>query len=581
MSFFNTKNALTKVEFKGFGGIERRYPLSGKGNTRELNNFRVLADGSLVKRSGYKKLFEFSGEVRAILTGYFESLFIGYVLAGSSVYKLDFSNMSTLLVGKVGTESGRASIFYYLGHVYLCDGSEIYDVKDSGVTVSEGYAPLLGKDWGSAYPGQIHEPLNLLCKRARISYIVDDPPNTFLSTMYPVESVQEIYKNGEAVPSGEYSVDRSLRVISMQGLEAGDRVIAYVTFENAGGDRSKLVKNTESAVFGGISNSRVFMWGGEDKNRMFSSCAVSSADLRESEKVYGGSGGLYFPVDYDFSVGDGKSEIKAVSRHYGRLLIFTSEDAWMANSDTCGTDEFPAMRINAEGGCMSLCGVAKSANDPVSVSDGRILRWTSNTDELDDFNFYSISEGIDDIIPKSFYSNAVVFEDRHKGEVLFADSSDPEGRVYVYGSGTKQWYMYVGIKASRFFDLIGNIGFANENCLYGFDDTLSYDIGKNGEILPVVATFLTDPMDLGLPEGKKRLMEYCLVADTGAGELDLIFDTDVGVRLEKKLKKIGNSDGDSYRSRLNSGRFVRASMSIRSGSRFCERIFGITLTAKR
>ena len=232
MSFFESKNALAKVSFDGFGGMDKRDPAKGAPKTDELINLRVLEDGSLEKRCGYRPLSLFPDGVRAILTGNFGGEFIGYVLSGYTVYKLDFSTGTHSIVGHIGNDVGRASIFYYFGHFYLCDGEEIYEIGEDSISACRGYAPLLGKDWGSAYPGEIYEPLNILTEKARISYIVSDPPNTFLSTLYEATAVDALYKNGELVDPSEYTLDRARRVISVQGLEAGDRVLAYVSFSN-------------------------------------------------------------------------------------------------------------------------------------------------------------------------------------------------------------------------------------------------------------------------------------------------------------------------------------------------------------
>ncbi len=581
MSFFKNKRALAKVSFERFEGIDRRRPADGSPETDILVNLRILADGSLKKRSGYKMLAQVPERVRAILTGNFDGSYLGYVLSGYTVYKIDLSNGSLLKVGTIGTETGRASIFYYLGHVYICDGEELYDVKDDGIYGCEGYAPLLGKDWGSVFPGEINEPLNALCRRARISYVVSDPPNSFLSTMYVPKRVDALYRNGELVDPSEYTLDREFKVISMPGLEASDRILVYLTFADDESHRRRLAKNTEAAIFGGISNSRVFMWGGEDKNRLFTSGAVSEESLRESEAIYKDTGGLYFPIGYDFSVGDGRSEIRAVSRHYGRLIVFTAEDTWMADSESCGVDAYPAMRINSFGGCSSHGAVARIRNDPLSVSERAVLRWTANTDTFDECNAYSISDGIADILPDSFFENAVVFEDRRNGEVLFADRSDGDGTVYVYGSNTESWYTYNGINADRFFETAKGVGFVNGSVLYVFDESLDRDIERDGIERAIEGYFVSRPMDFGLCEDKKRLMEVCAVADIEKGNIKVSFESDSGVGYERSVTRGDYASLATYRFRANCGRFIRTVMRLELDADSLARIYSIDLISKR
>ena len=51
MSFFSTKNALAKMKFEGFGGIDTSKPAASSNNASKIENFRIMPDGSLKKRS--------------------------------------------------------------------------------------------------------------------------------------------------------------------------------------------------------------------------------------------------------------------------------------------------------------------------------------------------------------------------------------------------------------------------------------------------------------------------------------------------------------------------------------------------
>ena len=79
MSFFKTKNALAKAEFRGFGGIDTKDVTGRGGKAADIVNFRVLPDGTLKKRCGYRRVASMSGKIRAMLTGYFDGEFLGYV----------------------------------------------------------------------------------------------------------------------------------------------------------------------------------------------------------------------------------------------------------------------------------------------------------------------------------------------------------------------------------------------------------------------------------------------------------------------------------------------------------------------
>ena len=579
MSFFNTKRTLGKVEFKGFGGIDRRHVGIGRGDAKEIVNFRVLLDRSLKKRAGFKHLLDLPSNVRALMTGTSGGETMGYALAGNVLYKLDLINGVANAVGTVSTSEGRASIFYYAGHTYLIDGKEIYDIRPNGLTVASGYAPLFGKNWGSLYPGEINEPLNILTPHARISYIVSDPPNMYLSTYYNVASVEAVYVNGILKDPAGYSIDRDNVTVNVPGLKAGDKVLIYLTFDIEQ-DRSPLAKNTDAVVFGGISNSRVFMWGGADKSVMFSSSGISNADLRESEKVYEGSGGLYFPEGYDFLVGDGRFDIRAVSRHYDRLLIFTEGDTWMADSSSCGTDMFPVMRINSHRGCSSVGGVTRCGNDPICVSRDGILRFSANTDELDECNAYIISDAIAEMLSDEFFENALAFENRRFGELWFARREDQSGRVFVYNADIKEWYTYSGIQADDFFELDGSVGFVSGASLFVFDDSLGYDILSGGARRAISAKFKSYPMNFDIPERKKRLMGICVMAETCGENVEVAFESDNGIATIADICRESGEYAQVFTRRLCSDRFISTVMSISTDSEELQRIYGVTVTVK-
>ena len=580
MSFFKTQNALAKVEFKGFGGIDKRDATGWRGKAAEIVNFRVLEDGTLKKRCGYRRVISMPSTVRAMLTGYFEGEFLGYVLSGDSLFKMDFSTGQTELVGSIGSSSGDASIFYYLGNIFIIDGKEIYEVRDDGIMRSEGYVPLLGKDWGSNYPGDINEPLNLLNPRARISYVVSDPPTIFLATLYKVSSVEAVYLNGELLSSSDYYVDADFGTINVPGLEVGDRVLVYLTFDSSLVNRERVIENTRAAVFGGVNNSRVFMWGGSKKNVMYSSAYISNADLRNSQAAYPDSGALYFPADYDFTVGDGRYDITAVSRHYDRLLIFTTGETWMADSEACGIEYFPTMRINSENGCLSARGCSRSGNDPISVGRQKIMKWTSNTDMLEECNAYPISDAISELLPIGFFERAVVHEDKRNGEILFADPEDTECRIFAYGASGNRWYIYNGMTVNIFFDGPKSVGFASGKEIYLFDDHLTVDRPTGKDIRIIEARFVSQPLDFGLSGRTKRLMMLGVEADLGGEEIDVRFDSDRNIQSGGRIS--GGSDQGTafYSKRIPSDRFSKTSMTIESNSSAPQTIYGVKITVK-
>ncbi len=579
MSHFKTKGALGLLELKGFCGIDRKKSINESARVSLVKNFRVLPDGALEKRCGYRYLTSFVNTIRAVYTGYIDGGFVCYILSGDHLYKYDMNSGAQTLVKKIGTKSGRASFFYYYGHLYLLDGAEIYDIVGLKVGVAHGYIPLYGKDWRDSYPGEINEPLNLLTPKARISYIIGEPPTIFLDTIHKVKSIEAVYVNGELIGTDRYQIDDNFKTINVTELRPNDRVLIYLTFDSSAVDRRDIVKNTEATVFGGVFNSRVFMWGGEKKNIMFSSRHVNEEAYKASESLSAGAGALYFPADQEFSVGDGRYGITAVNRHYDRLLIFTEGESWMADTNASGIEEFPVMRINTEYGCLSPKGCVKCGNDPISIANGKILRWTANTDELEDCNAYSISDGISDMLSGEFFKQTVVYADNNKGEVYFTDRAYMENRVFVYGMENKQWYIYTDISADIFFDMNGSVAFVEDSSVYVFDSSLFYDILPNGIDTPISAVYSIDNIDFGYSSRKKRLRGINIVGEFSE-ELTVDFESERGIHTSHSFGAGNSGELMAHSVRLNSDRFLSASLTIRSEGDMAQRIYNMTVTAK-
>ena len=462
----------------------------------------------------------------------------------------------------------------------MIDGSDLFEIRGNTLVRTEGYAPLIGKDWGNNYSGEIYEPLNMLTPKGRISYIVQDPPTSFLSTHYEVERVDAVYVNGELRDPETYGVDKRLRWLSVSGLSAGDRVLAYYTFVSDMKSRETLCKNPHAMVFGGINNSRIFVWGGEDKKRMFASAPVSQRSLEASALVYPDSGGIYFPESNNFCVGDGKHDIRAVSRHYDRLLIFTSGDTWMADSEVSSLQMFPLTRINTDVGCASIHGVAKCGNDPISVGHGNIYRWTSNTDTLEDCNARIISDGIKDILPSSFFEDAVVFTDRHNSEVLFAYRDTTEGCVLVYSIPCNSWYIYRGISVDHFFEGESSLGFVNGGKICLFERGRTADSFSDGSVRSIYGYCTYSPNSFGHPTRKKRISGIMGIGELKQKELKITFESERGIT-ESVSFAGGDSGGvECFYKRLRGERFKTSKIKISTDPTVRQRIYSLTVTVR-
>lgn len=577
MAKTKTKKQTLKTRLEVACGIDLR-TLHG-GRVSDLLNFRILPDGSLQKREGFRCICSAPEEVRAVWSGRINGEFRCYYLAGSSLCSLDLGTGESYSCASILSSSGKARFFYLRDALYLIDGIAIYKIV--GVAVSEvgGYVPLFGKDWGTGYPGEINEPLNILNRRARITYKIGPNPSAYLPTLHPVREIAALYKNGALISPSLYYFDEELNTINISGLEEGDSVEADLTFDiDDSIQKDALLSSKDAYVFGGINNSRLFTFGGDIKNTVFTSTYVNRESLADAEAHFAGCGHIYFKEGNQFAVGDGRYPIKGVTRHYDRLLILTEGDAWMADSSACGEEEFPVMNVNSRTGCVSEGGVVSVGNDPVSVGRTSIYRWTTDTDELNDCNAYPISEQIDALLSRAFLNGAVIYADPYRKEIWLTDP-EGDGVVWIYDLEHKAWTRFDNIYASLFFDADGAIGFVGGRSICVFDDSCYSDIESVGESegTPISAKLSISSLDLGSPS-QKRLLSLLCIADLDGSSARVVLYTDMGEEIRIELSDAGKLF--PYERRISSHRFRYADLSLTLSSIGRQTIHSLELEAR-
>ncbi len=463
--------------FKGFGGIDTVKCQTDPNFSSDIVNLRIRADGSLQKREGYRRVCTFENGVRTVWSGMLYGTYRLLVLSADKIYSVDISDGTYVQIASIDTSTGEADFFFYRGKLYLIDGQSLYGIGENGIFEPFGYVPLIGKDWSDFVSGEPYEPRNLLNNKGRISYIISDNPATILRLVDGVSSIDAVYQNGMLVSPDRYSLNTIAPILNFGGFEPRDRIEVYFTYGSAHEGRAELLNNTRAFVFGGINTSRPFLYGGNDSSVMYSCSYVREDILTEIRKVYADTDALYFPVGHQFCVGDGRFSINSVSRHYDRMLIFTSGGTWMADSSACGIEEFPVMNINSSVGVNSRHGACLLENFPYTASNNGIYRWTAETDEQNDCNAYRISSPVDTLMCRDFLADACLFADKKRRELLISSPMHSD-RTLVYSVPQGIWTTLSGIDAEYFFDLDGSVAFLRNGGIFVLDETEYTDDGQ-------------------------------------------------------------------------------------------------------
>ncbi len=527
------KNTTKSIIYHSFSkGVELRDGHSGEANIGEMVNFRIDVDGSLVKREGYGPIYSAPHPITAIWGGVLDGAYQCFFVMQSSVYRLQVHTGEPSLISELPDFSGPVNFFFFKDSLLLYTSSAFYKITPTEIAPVFGYIPLYGKDWGTTYAGEINEPVNILNGYVRISYRVPDSYSILLPTGRPPLLVAAVYKNGVLLGQDEYSIDLRFNAISVPLIAPGDELLAVVAFDVTE-HRNRLYDCSCNAVFGGINNCRLFMWGNEHKNLMFASQYVSDKQFAESQSVFSdGLVPLYFPENMEFTVGNGQYPIESVMRHYDRLLIFTSGDAWMADTSACDRETIPIMNINSAVGCASPCGAIKYGNSPITAWGTEIYRWTSDTDELNDCNAYPISKQLNGSLSADYISGCILFKHPHKSE-MWIHNPRYGSNVWIYDLECGAWFKYDGIEeVSAFFDADNQLGFVSGNRIYGFSPDHFTDTKANGTQLPIEAHILFYNLDFG-NDGTKRLSEVICTGE--GGKLTFEAKLDSGQEISRDL----------------------------------------------
>ncbi len=545
MNNINTKRS-NIININSFRGLDLTDTHKSPDGTSELINFRVSEDGSLQKRKGTYKALTANGNIRAVWSGRIDGSFCCYIISGNKVCSVDLTGGTYTVLATLTTSSSEAQLFWYRGNLYAVDGSGLYCIKNGTATAPFGYVPLRGKDWSDGVLGELYEPRNLLNNKGRFEYIISDAATSVLMLDDFVSSVDAIFINGEPIGPERYNLGAYSPYINVSGLHAGDRVKAFVTYVSSPSGLNELSSCTRAVVFGGISNSRPFLFEGDDRSVIFSSVYVAQSKLDEICGVYSEADTLYFPAGCELRVGDGRYSVSTVSRHYDRLLIHTDGGTWRADSAAWGLEDMPIMNINTSVEVFSENGSAVLRNTPYTVGAGGIYRWTADTDELDECNAVCISSPIAPLLTEDFLKSAVVFADKWRGEVFFANRQASD-RIFVYSERSDTWTCFKGIDADLFFESENGMGYIDGSGIYLFDESRTTDSGTQ-----ILAVYTGNISDLGSTT-KKHLSSVEVCSDHGSVKVDIYLD---GKSSPAVSEYIGSTlEHSRYKKRLTSRRF--------------------------
>ncbi len=572
-----SKSFKSRLVLERFGGIRSTPADGGELVVSDIQNFQLLGDGSLKKRSGYGPILRNSDPVRAFLTVQREEGYRVYLLMGTRVAVLDPDTGALTQLGSVTMGYDKAQFFFFGGSLYLIAGLALYCLDGDTLTSVQGYIPLVGKDWPNNTEGTIHEPLNLMHKKGRMTYVASDPPSIFFRTPYPVSQVYRVLRNGEELASDQYYLDQNFDTLNILGCSAGDRLEVYLLFATVPNEHiASLLSTTHHVSLGTAKEGRLCLWGDGEPNTVFCSRSVSEEQSAASVAAQANSVPLYFPSEEEFQVGDGQFPIRDITPYRDRLLIFTAGDTWMATADPSAGSTVLLTNVNASFGCPSPLGVTLAGNDPITVGRGTILRWRNASDGASEAE--SLSAAVDGRLGADLYPRAELCYFQAENELWLNDSARQV--VWICQLSRGEWFRYINVSADRLICLGSVMGFFKDGVLYAFDSTRTKDLRASGMTSTISGQLSCSYVDFGT-DAPKTLSGASIRANPLGAPITLRLDGgDLRSTCTVTLNREERTGFGIYSARCASGRFRCATLTLRAEGSVRTQLYGLSLSAK-
>ncbi len=570
------KNKTTKraVVLSSFGGVDMRSSV-GPDNAAESVNYRIMPDGSLMRRNGFKKMLTLPQRPSCIasVTRSGEKQLLA--VAGDRIYALDLDSGSSMaLPGVLNDSPDESALVPFKEKLLVFDGKMISLITDTGIELPTGYAPLYGKDWHPLNGGTVYESMNILTKNVRIGFKgvagigeICLPEN--------VESLLRIEING--VPLHIYTYDAEDRIISSNYFTHDNiNIVVWCTLKDYSSEYQRLNACRSAVSVGGGKTVTVFCNRTPSAEHIvFRSLPVSDEDLEHSRRGFPNSDEFYFPESGAFSVGVGDLPVRTILPFGNRAIVYNDEAAWWVSADT----ECPECTLLCDGvGCTSP-GAAVICDDlPVSLCGDGVYRWAPELEAYNDLIVGCISLPVTPLIDDEFGSRGKLITDRRTRELWLYDPESATRPVLVYDRDARHWYSFSGFSPQIAFYHRGNIGFTcgADVLLFLPDSVCDSPDGISNET--ITAEFIGGWLDLGVFEDKKSAARLAVKHD---GALTLTVEYDSGA------SETFYFDGSSATSapsvehiRLRRERFCQLRFSFASSGKGAGRVYELALHAE-
>ncbi len=424
-----------------------------------------IGNGRIESRCGQKKnISDFLCD--GTFHGSAKNAFFGNLVfhAGTKLYALNEKSKEPVLVGE-GLPDKKSLICNFMSKLYIYCESRIFSLDKNLAFKEEMPTPvILYKDVHASLPGsgtRLDVPFNALAPRITVVYSENKVKYYNLPCPLDTSRPYEIYSNSKLVDNSTCTVTEKLITLPDTFIYGADVVIT-VTYYLKNPEEEGYVRAIEGCNlvcdFGGKASggTRLFFTGNPDyEGRYYMS------DFQDP---------LYCASDNYETIGDGSSNITALLKMYGNLIIFTESSVYKM-SYTLNQDGafFSTKQISDYVGCDCPDSLQLIDNRAVFLNSRKGVFIVDSTDEAGEHNIKPLSGnvikgkeyGLLSVDPKVLKSAASADFDRKY--MLFAGdrayvwdydkSAYYDSNSYSKAQSRLCWYIYDNVEGKNFCGL--------------------------------------------------------------------------------------------------------------------------------
>ncbi len=546
----------------GFGGIDRTDSVGSLSGVYDMANLRLLPDGSLTRREGYRLSIEFPSPIRCVMASPADPNY-AFVLAGEILYSVNLSSNSRLELSRDFNLHAPAFFFRIDRLIYLfCEG--IYPLLPDQMPETNGYVPLVGRGWG-ADGGEVFEQKNMLSDKIRIDYVLDRDTSV-VHVGYALSAVDAVYVNGEPV-TGSYFERKNVCLPAV--FPAGTRVLLCLSLAlSEVYDILTLLSATAGYSCGYAEDSLAVLFGSEEPDRMFFLSHATEQQVAEAKIYYPDSYNLYCPAT-PTRMKNLVGGIRAVCGEPDCLLVAGQYETRCVTPD--GDTPIPGIE-----GCDVPSAMAYFNGVAYLATGKGIWRMPlrSGAGEL-------ISGALGESLSPEASRTARLYYNAFRDELWVKDTDMYNGPVYVYDPARRIWVCFIDIGAEGFFENTPDrtLGFWSEYRLLKFVNGIYYDEKPPScDKYPIYSYVISRWTDMGKPGQYKRLRRAQLIS-SGWSNVAMWIADDKGDVCELEFAPTSGNRANFIAENLRTGRTKQFQVALFSSEQRAWTIHGLSLSA--